>query len=110
MGQTFIRGLSRLILGILGRVTLQGMENIPASGSFVIASNHIGRLDAVMVYRVLDRDDIIIMVAEKYQKYAFTRWLTRMVDGIFVDRYNADIGAVRKTLRRLQQGGVLAIS
>ena len=105
-----VRSIVRLLINILGRVEVTGFENLPATQGYVIAANHIGRLDVAMVYYVLDRPDIIIIVAEKYQKYAFTRWLTRLVDGIFIDRYNADIGAVRKTLRRLQQGGILAVT
>jgi len=49
-------------------------------------------------------------VAEKYQQIAFTRWLTRLVNGIFIDRFNADVGALRQTLRRLQKGGILTMT
>ncbi len=110
MALKFVRFLIRLILHIIARVELVGMEHLPKSGGFVIAANHIGRLDAAMAYYVLDRTDIIIMVAEKYQKYAITRWLTRSVDGFFVDRFNPDVRALREALRRLQQGGVLAVT
>jgi len=110
MALKFVRFLIRLILRIIARVELTGLEHLPQSGGFVIAANHVGRLDAAMVYYVLDRTDIIIMVAEKYQKYALTRWLTRTVDGFFVDRHNPDVRALREALRRLQKGGVLAVT
>ncbi len=76
----------------------------------MIASNHIGRLDAALAYYVLDRPDIIMVVAEKYEKYAILRWLVRITNGMFIDRYNADIGAVRATLRRLNQGQILTMT
>ena len=110
MALKFVRLLIRLILRLIARVELVGMEHMPQDGGFVIAANHVGRLDAAMVYYVLDRTDIIIMVAEKYQEYAITRWLTRAVDGFFVDRFNPDVRALREALRRLQKGGVLAVS
>ena len=110
MALKLVRFLIRLILRLIARVELTGMEHMPPSGGFVIAANHVGRLDAAMVYYVLDRTDIIIMVAEKYEKYAITRWLTRAVDGFFVDRHNPDVRALREALRRLQKGGVLAIT
>ncbi len=106
----FIRFIVRLLLHLIARVQVLGQENIPSSQGYVIAGNHIGRLDAAMPYFFLDRPDIIILVAEKYQKYAFTRGLTRLVNGIFIDRYNADVGALRQTLRRLQEGGILAMT
>jgi 1-acyl-sn-glycerol-3-phosphate acyltransferase len=99
----------RLILGLIARMEIVGFENMPAGG-FVIAANHIGRLDAALAYYVLDRPDIIMVVAEKYEKYVIFRWLVKLTNGIFVDRYNADIHAIRETLRRLQQGQVFTIT
>ncbi len=100
----------RLILRLIARVEIVGFDNLPDSQGFVIAANHTGRLDAAMPYYLLDRADIIVMVAEKYKKYALTRALTRLVNGIFIDRYNADVGALRQTLRRMRAGGILAIA
>jgi 1-acyl-sn-glycerol-3-phosphate acyltransferase len=99
----------RLILGAIARVEVAGLENLP-SGGCIIASNHIGRLDAALAYYVLDRPDIIMVVAEKYEKYAIFRWLVKITNGMFVDRYNSDIHAIRETLRRLQQGQVFTIT
>jgi 1-acyl-sn-glycerol-3-phosphate acyltransferase len=99
----------RLILSAIARVELAGLENLP-SGGCIIASNHIGRLDAALAYYVLDRPDIIMVVAEKYEKYAIFRWLVKITNGMFVDRYNSDIHAIRETLRRLQQGQVFTIT
>ena len=105
-----LRFIIRLILHLIAHVETVGFENIPDMKSYVIAANHIGRLDAALPYYILDRPDIIVIVAEKYQKYAFTRWLTRLINGIFIDRYHADVGALRQTLRRLRSGGVLTMT
>jgi 1-acyl-sn-glycerol-3-phosphate acyltransferase len=99
----------RLILGLIARVEIVGFENLPIGG-FVIAANHIGRLDAALAYYILNRPDIIMVVAEKYEKYAVFRWLVKLTNGMFVDRYNADIHAIRETLRRLEQGQVFTIT
>lgn len=95
---------------MLGSVETCGFENVPASGGYVIAANHIGRLDAALAYYMIDRPDIIMVVAEKYEKVAFYRWLVRLTNGMFIDRYNADIGAIRETLRRLRQGQIFVIT
>jgi 1-acyl-sn-glycerol-3-phosphate acyltransferase len=104
------RFIVRLILNIIAHIEASGFDHLPADRGYVIASNHIGRLDAAMAYYLLDRPDIVMIVAEKYEKVAFFRWLVRITNGMFVDRYNADIGAVRETLRRLQQGQILTIT
>ena len=104
------RFILRLLLNCIARVEMSGFEHLPPGQGYVIAANHIGRLDAALAYYVLDRPDIIMVVAEKYEKYAFFRWLVRITNGMFIDRYNADIGAIRATLRRLNQGQILTIT
>jgi len=102
----FIRLLYRLIT----RIQVVGAEHIPASGGMVAVTNHVGRLDAGIPYCLIDRDDIIMLVAEKYREAAIFRWLATVLDGVWVDRFNADMAAVRTCLRRLKQGGVLVIA
>jgi 1-acyl-sn-glycerol-3-phosphate acyltransferase len=109
-----IRRIARVVLNVFFHtfavVDVIGMENIPAEGAFVAASNHLGRLDPALVYYLLTRDDVYLMVAEKYQKYALVRWLVRHLDGVFIDRYNADFRPLRIILERLKNGGVVALA
>lgn len=100
----------RLLFWLIARIRVYGVENVDLTGSFVAVGNHIGRLDPGLVYIVLDRRDIIMFVAEKYRKHAFYRWLVQILDAIWIDRYNADMGALRKALRRLKQGGVVGMA
>lgn len=107
---TVVIFLLRVILRIIARITVYGQETLPPdSASYVGVSNHIGRLDPAFVYYLLKRRDIIMLVAEKYKKHFWSRTLAQAVDGIFVDRYNADVNAIREVLRRLKQGGVVAL-
>ncbi len=110
MGSRLARWLVQLLFRLIARVTLHGGEHIPASGAYIIVSNHIGRLDAPLVYYLLGRRDVIMLVAEKYRQSAFYRWFVKQLDGIWVDRFNADMGALRATLSRLRQGQVLAMA
>jgi 1-acyl-sn-glycerol-3-phosphate acyltransferase len=87
-----------------------GMENLPRGGAYIAAANHLGVLDPVLVYYLLDRQDIILIIAEKHSKYAFTRWLVRSLDAIYIDRFNADMAVMREVLKRLRKGGVLVIA
>jgi 1-acyl-sn-glycerol-3-phosphate acyltransferase len=63
-----------------------------------------------VIYYLLNRKDIISLVAEKYKRYLWSRILVKFVDGIFVDRFNADIGPLRETFRRIKRGGVIALA
>jgi 1-acyl-sn-glycerol-3-phosphate acyltransferase len=104
------RFIIRLLMNLIARVEVVGFDKLPATGGYIIAANHIGRLDAAIAYFIIDRPDVIMVVAEKYEKYAFYRWLVKLTNGMFIDRQNANIGAIRETLRRLQQGGVFTIT
>jgi len=109
-----VRRIARAVLWVFFHtfavVDVVGMENIPAQGAFVAVSNHLGRLDPALVYYLLTREDVYLLVAEKYQKYAAIRWLVKHLDGMFIDRYNADFRALRVMLDRLKNGCVLALA
>ncbi len=110
MASKIARFLVVNLLRLVARIEVFGLEHVPASGAFVAASNHIGRLDAGFVYCLLDREDIIMMVAEKYRTNPVYRWLTKSLNAFFVDRFNADLKALRTCLRRLERGGVLVLA
>jgi 1-acyl-sn-glycerol-3-phosphate acyltransferase len=100
----------RFIIWLIADVELSGLENVPDSSSFVIASNHIGRFDTALVFVALNRTDFILPVAEKYQKNPFTRFIGNMMGAIWLDRFNTDFKAIREILARIKQGGVLVIA
>lgn len=98
------------IFRVLSRVKVYGAERIPDVPSFIAVSNHVGRLDAGLVYYLLDRRDIIMLVAEKYRNHAWSRALVWAVNGIYINRFNADLNALREVFRRLKQGGVMVVA
>jgi len=108
--QKFFRGLIILILRLTIKVETIGLENVPLQGSCIIASNHLGRLDALLVYLLIPRKDIILTVAEKYHKVAFFRWAAKSLNALWLDRFNADIGAMRAVLKRIQNGEMYVIA
>jgi 1-acyl-sn-glycerol-3-phosphate acyltransferase len=110
VGYRFVRSLVHFIVFLTTRVQVEGWDNLPKEGSFIATSNHTGRLEVLMVFYLLDRQDIILIIAEKYRKSAFWRWFVRRVNGIFIDRFGADFAALREVLKRLQKGWVLAIA
>jgi 1-acyl-sn-glycerol-3-phosphate acyltransferase len=110
MSYSLIRFLIRLLVPLVMRLEVIGKENLPAGGAYIAAANHLGVLDPVLVYYLLDRQDIILIIAEKHSKYAFVRWLVRSLDAIYIDRYNADMAVMRQVLKRLRKGEVLVIA
>ncbi len=110
MGYRFARFFINLFIRLVMRLEIEGMENMPSSGAFIIAANHLGRLDVPLVYYYTNRDDVALLAAEKYYKNAFFRWLGNQLNAIWIDRFNADFAALRKALNWLKQGHVLALA
>ena len=109
MAQKILGFLIRTILFIIADVELIGVENIP-EGGFVAVVNHLGRLDAALIFYIFDRQDVILPIAEKYEHHPIFGPLGRTVGGIWLDRFNPDIRAVRTIMKRLKSGGVLFIA
>jgi 1-acyl-sn-glycerol-3-phosphate acyltransferase len=105
-----VRFVFRIVLRIIARVTIEGYGNVPETGGAIVVTNHIGRLDALLGVILADRDDFILMIAEKYQKNAFWRWTAKEVDAVWLDRYEADIHALRIVYKRLKKGEILGMA
>lgn len=105
-----LRFVSRFILRLIAKIDIQNMERIPSEGGCLAVSNHLGRLDAMLAVILSDRDDIIMMVAEKYQAYWFWRWVMRQLDAIWLDRYSTDFRALREVQKRLKAGGIATVA
>lgn len=108
--RNFLRWLIRSLLHLIARVDVRGYENLPTEESYVLATNHIGILDAILPFVALNRWDIYIPVAEKWEKNRFLNWLGNYFNFVFIDRFNPDIKAMRKLIRLMEDGNVLGIS
>jgi len=106
----FLRWILRRFVNLIADVRITGFENIPTTGAFVITTNHLGLLDAALLYYILDRTDVFVMVAEKWEKNALFRWVAKYANFVFIDRYNPDIKALRKIIGLMEQGNVLVIA
>lgn len=108
--RNFLRWLIRGLIQIVARVDVRGYEHLPPEQDYLLATNHIGILDGILPFYALDRWDIYIPVAEKWEQNWLLKWLGKYFNFIFIDRYNPDIKAMRKILRLLEDGNAIAIS
>lgn len=105
-----IRFLIRILLNVIARIEIRGRENAPLTGGMILAANHIGILDIVMVFYAIDRTDLFIPVAEKFERIGWIRWLGKHLNFIFVDRFNPDLKAIRKMIALMEDGKCLIIA
>jgi 1-acyl-sn-glycerol-3-phosphate acyltransferase len=76
----------------------------------LLAANHLGRLDTAVLLYAIDREDIIIAIAEKYKNHPLFGAMGRAVDAVWLNRFEADFSALREILTRMKKGGLMVIA
>jgi 1-acyl-sn-glycerol-3-phosphate acyltransferase len=95
------------------RREIVGLEKIPQHAPTIIAGNHIGFLDGILIPSVpilRQHPNLIVVVAEKYENNKFFRWAINNLNFMFIDRFNPDVKTLRKVLALLKDDGVLVIA
>lgn len=102
------RGLLRFLYAIFFRFEAHGLENIPATGPVVLASNHISLFDPPTVGIKLDRMVHFMAKAELFKIPLFGP-LIRGVGAFPVKRGGVSKDAIRSAITLLEAGGVMGI-
>jgi len=108
--RNLIRWFLRIVLNLIAKIEIRGYDNVPETGAFVIATNHLGMLDSTMLFYGLNRWDVFIPVAEKWEESGFLRWLGKYFNFVFIDRFKPDLKAMRKIIGLMQSGNILVIA
>lgn len=104
--QRFSRRILVVVLRLLIRLEVEGVENIPRMGSFVLAANHLHMLDPAIGLLLVPRR-MVGIVKDKWQKPPFNWLLAGMSDIIYVGQSNRH--GLLEAVKALQAGGVVAI-
>jgi 1-acyl-sn-glycerol-3-phosphate acyltransferase len=104
-----LRSIIRFFMKFIADIEINGIEKLP-EGNVIVAANHLGRLDTAALLCILDREDIIMPVAEKYKDHPLYGAIGRAANAVWLNRFEADYSAFRQILERLKQGGLLVIA
>ncbi|HSB03262.1 MAG TPA: lysophospholipid acyltransferase family protein [Anaerolineales bacterium] len=104
-----LRAIVRFVMKLIADIEVHGFEKLP-EGNALIAVNHLGRLDTAVLVCVVDREDIILPVAEKYRDHPLFGILGRTANVVWLNRFEADFSALRQILERMKQGGLMVIA
>lgn len=99
----FMQRLARRVWPYLGGLSVEGREHIPATGPFLLISNHQSVLDPFFIEGFIDRP---VHQMAKSTQFASPLFAAAM-KGCYafpVRRFQVDPQAVRYTLRRLREG------
>ena len=108
--RNLVRFLIHAFLALATEIEVYNQDYVPSTGSFVLATNHLGVLDIVMPAYLFGRWDMFIMVADKWKKQAWVRWLGNSLNFLYIDRFNPNLPALRDVITRMKEGKVLVIA
>jgi len=109
MSFRIIRAIIRLLTKLIANIEVHGLEKLP-EGNVIVAANHLGRMDTAVLLYVLEREDIIMAIAEKYKNHPLFGPMGRSVNAIWLNRFEADFSALRQILERMKSGGLFVIA
>jgi len=106
----FLRaGLPSIVMPYF-RVSVEGLEHVPARGAAVIAGNHLSFIDSIVLALALPRP-LYYLGKSDYWESARTRWLVAGAGVVPVHRDGGDRGedSLRAGVQLLQRGDLLGI-
>jgi len=96
------------IFHLTTHLRLRGLYNVPTSGAFIVASNHLSWTDIPLIVMHIRRRKVVYMAKEEYFKGKL-RWLVRILGSFPVKRGEADRQALRTGEEQLKKGNILVM-
>ena len=90
------------------RLRMEGTENIPASGPFLLVMNHQSHLDPLLVHTFCPRL-LFTMAKSSAFRHPIMRWIEPRLGAFPTRRYQVDPQAVRTALRYLEEGKAVGV-
>lgn len=100
--------VARIFAQLFFDVRFYGTRHLPRRGGVLLVSNHQSYLDPVLLAIGLDRPLSYMAKSELFKHRAFA-WMIRSLNAFPVEQGAGDVGAVKETISRLQEGHVLNI-
>ena len=105
----FLCHLLGAIYGVLFPARVDGLENLPGDGAYILCSNHLSNRDPFyLALRCQPRHLHFMAKAELFKWKPLARFCTAL-GGFPVDRGHNDLNAVRTALKILSEGHALAL-
>lgn len=91
------------------RFRVEGREHVPVTGGVVLACNHPGELDVVVLGYASPRQIYYMAKQELFHVHPLLTWLITLAGAFPVRRGQQDVGAVSQSIKLVQQGKVLGM-
>ncbi|MEL7645283.1 MAG: lysophospholipid acyltransferase family protein [Anaerolineaceae bacterium] len=106
--RALMRGGGRLLLALLTRLKVSGMQNFPRRGPVILAGNHVGVMEAVLMAALSPRQVEFLGTGDIPIDPNYAR-VVKAYGLIPINRGNLDRDGIQKSVDVLRQGGVLGV-
>jgi 1-acyl-sn-glycerol-3-phosphate acyltransferase len=104
-----IRGACAPLLRSLFRLEVRGLDRLPVDGPFILAANHHNYLDGVVLGVAVPRPISFLVMPRVFHASPLHPSFHRRIGSIPVSLGRPDPGAMRRSLRVLDEGGIVGI-
>lgn len=100
--------IMRIYCGIVYRIKIEGMENLPKEGNTIICSNHVHMLDSIsLVIRFKTKRMTRVMAKEELFKNKIAAWAFRKAGAFPIKRGKGDTEALEVAKDYINRGDML---
>ncbi len=108
LGYRITKGILRILLRLLFRLKVEGLENLPSHGKVILAGNHTSLLDGVVVMAAYPRQ-VYFLVAESIFERKFWGFMARQMGFIPISRGGFNKESIREAIRILESRSTIGI-
>lgn len=101
--------IARVLLKLFFRFKIEGLENVPESGPFLLTSNHHNYLDGVILGAAIKRKISFMVLPNVFTQTWLHPYFHRHVGSIPINLDKPDTGAIKRALKILETGGIVCI-
>jgi 1-acyl-sn-glycerol-3-phosphate acyltransferase len=106
----FMRGLTRLLLTLLARITVTGLENVPPKGPLLILANHVSTIDGPLLIAFLPIENSRFVGPGDFKLLFPANLFVKWFGVISIKRSNQlERASLKEMTEVLKSGGVLSL-
>lgn len=104
----FLLAIISVLIKIIYRVRVNGIENLKDDEPIIISANHIHIFDPVILATLTKKQIFFLSKKEIFEKKLLAKFFTKL--GVIpIDRENTDLKAIKSCFRVIRSGNILGI-
>jgi 1-acyl-sn-glycerol-3-phosphate acyltransferase len=104
-----VKMIISLVLRLLARIEIVGVENVPQEGPYIVICNHLHRFDPPLLLIALPVR-MTVLAANKYRNHPLFGPFLSSMGAIYIRRGEVDRQALRACLDLLKGGGIIGMA